>query len=359
MNTISLCEENVKYIGRTLVKESALWLVMSGTGMEFEYTGKKLILTVLGREAAFRENNTENYARLAVYKNGIRIIDYIVDAPQKELTLLDEEVPCTATYKIIKLSECAMSMCGLSVLEGDTTVIHPTSKKPRRLEIIGDSITCGYGIDDENCEHHFKTVTEDFTKAYSYKTAMALNADYSIFATSGHGIISGYTDDIMVRHTEQLIPERYHTFGLCYDTFDKKTLATDVPWDFNIFQPDAIIINLGTNDDSYCRDDSERQNFFKTEYIKFLIDVREKNPTAHIFCVLGLMGKRLYPSICKACEEYTRQTQDTNISTFELPEQDGNIGFVADYHPLEQFHDAAVNALVPFIAKTMDWDYAL
>lgn len=48
------------------------------------------------------------------------------------------------------------------------------------MEFIGDSITCGYGVDDPDKEHHFKTATEDVTKAYAYKTALALNADYSM-----------------------------------------------------------------------------------------------------------------------------------------------------------------------------------
>lgn len=56
-----------------------------------------------------------------------------------------------------------------------------------------DSITCGYGVDDEDRSHQFSTKTEDATKAYAYKTAQLLNADYSLVSYSGHGVVLGYT----------------------------------------------------------------------------------------------------------------------------------------------------------------------
>lgn len=344
----------VKHVGRTCLRDDILWLILSGSGIGFSYTGKKLSIGFCGREASTRTNNEENYPRIAIYINGLRIIDDCLCVPEKEYELLNSEETQTVEVNVIKLSECAMSMCGISYISSDTDSVKKLPDKKHKLEIIGDSITCGYGVDDENPEHHFKTATEDVTKSYSYKTAMALEADYSMFSTSGHGIISGYTDNDE-KHTDQLIPERYDTYGLCFDTFDGKETSTDLLWDFTRFVPDAIIINLGTNDDSYCKDYGERQREYRDSYKKFLRHVREKNPSAHIFCVLGLMGNRLYPSVCAACEEYTQETGDTNISTFELPEQDGNVGFVADYHPLECFHDQAVKALVPFIQQEMGW----
>ena len=355
MNTIKITPTNVKHIGRTYLKDDTLWLILSGSGIAFDFTGKYLSVSICGREASALSNNEENYPRIAVYVNGVRTIDDCITKPQKDFVIFDGTEVKNATVQIIKLSECAMSMCGINCLSGDVSGVTVAPDKPHKIEIIGDSITCGYGVDDENCEHHFKTATEDVTKSYSYKTAMALNADYSMFSTSGHGIISGYTDDLSVRHTDQLIPERYTTYGLCYDTFDGKLQTTDLSWDFSRFVPDAIIINLGTNDDSYCQDMADRQNEYKEEYIKFLKKVRSNNPSAHIFCVLGLMGNRLFPQVCKACEEYSKDTGDKNLSTFELPEQDGNIGYVADYHPMERFHEKASKVLVPFIKETMGW----
>ena len=83
--------------------------------------------------------------------------------------------------------------------------IHKAPGLAHKIEFIGDSITAGYGVDDEVKEHGFSTATEDVTKTYAYKTAAALQADYSIVAYSGHGIISGYTGD-GEKNTGLLIP---------------------------------------------------------------------------------------------------------------------------------------------------------
>lgn len=78
------------------------------------------------------------------------------------------------------------------------------------MEFIGDSITCGYGVDDEVAEHQFKTATEDVTRAYAYKTARMLNADYSMFSASGYGIITGYTEGD-VKLEDQRLPQFYES----------------------------------------------------------------------------------------------------------------------------------------------------
>jgi len=351
MNEILINEMNMKWVGRTYFYQDILWSIMSGSGVEFEFTGKKLEFTICGREAAINAAVPENRPRFAVYINEKRVLDYVLSQTEKTYLVMEEEQEKTVHVKFIKLSECAMSMCGLKSVQADTTKVTASAAKTKKIEFVGDSITCGYGVDDENPEHHFMTSTEDVTKSFSYKTAKALDVDYSMFSTSGHGIISGYTDDINVRHDDQLIPARYTTFGLCLDTFDGGLKTTDIQWDFSRFQPDLIIINLGTNDDSYCQDMVERQEEYKDQYVQFLKLVRDKNPKANILCVLGLMGKRLYPYVCKACQQYKEETGDTKVSTFELPEQDGTVGYVADYHPLECFHEQASKELVVFIKE--------
>ena len=94
--------------------------------------------------------------------------------------------------EIIKLSESPMSAVGIEAFAEGSAEALP--EKPLKIEFIGDSITCGYGVDDEDENHQFTTATEDVTKAYAYKTAKALDAEYSMFSASGYGIVSGYTE---------------------------------------------------------------------------------------------------------------------------------------------------------------------
>jgi len=344
--------KNVKPLGRTQQREDSLWLTFSGAGAEFSFTGSFCRVTIAGDSTSCDPANTANHARIAIYVDGVRVADEMIDAPDKNCTVVDGPMG-EHIIRVVKLSETAMSTCGIRSITTDGGV-RPTPEKPRMVEFIGDSITCGYGVDDEVAEHHFVTGTEDVTRAYAYKTAQLLDADYSMVSISGYGIISGYTATAEKPVTAQLIPTYYEKLGFSYGVYDGCTPA-DVAWDFSLRQPDAIVINLGTNDDSYCLDHPDRQAHCCAEYAKFLRTVRAKNPQARIFCVLGMMGDRLYPFVEKAAADYTAATGDDNIVCMSFVPQLEEDGRVADYHPTEVTHQKAAEKLAAFIRKRMSW----
>ena len=351
-----LTKDNVKYVGRTLLQGDVLLLSLSGSGVAFEYEGRGLTLTLQGGRASEIPDNQANYARIAVYVDEERVCDLQLSKQKTSLRVAESAVSKKSLIRVIKLSECAMSLAGilpLEISEGES--VRPAPDKAHKLEFIGDSITCGYGVDDEDPLHPFKTATEDVTRAYAYKTACALNADYSMFSISGYGIISGYTADPAVQMTQQRIPDFYESMGFSYDSMPGFDAPANLPWDFTKYVPDAIVLNLGTNDDSFCQEDADRQQEYADAYVAFLKVIRRRNPGAMIFCVLGLMGDRLYPWVCKAAENYRRETGDDRITTVRLPEQDPSIGYVSDYHPLESAHEKAAAVLVPAIREVMGW----
>ena len=116
-----------------------------------------------------------------------------------------------------------------------------------------------------------------------------------------------------------------------------------------------IVINLGTNDDSYCRDDIGRQQHYCTAYTEFLKTVRKCNPKAKILCTLGKMGNRLYPFVEQAAANYTAQTGDTNIAYMPFTPQMEADGLAADYHPSETTHQKAAEKLAAYIRQMMRW----
>jgi peptidoglycan/xylan/chitin deacetylase (PgdA/CDA1 family) len=347
-------ETNVRTIGRTYYDNDILWLALSGTGAEFTFTGKKAVITIGGDNIVTKINNDTNYARIAIYVDGERVIDDTIDKFEKTYTILDSEVEQTSLIQIIKLSETAMSTVGVKQIAiGLEDSIEPTKGNEYRIEFIGDSITCGYGVDDEDKDHHFSTKTEDVTKSYAYKTAKALNADYSMFSISGYGIISGYTNE--EKKSEQTIPQYYDKLGFSYGNFAGKIKVSSLDWDFNKYVPDLIVINLGTNDDSYCQNDPKKQGEYIAGYKEFLKQVRLKNPSAQILCTLGIMGDRLYPSLEKAVTEYMEETSDTKVSTMKFDVQNPEDGYAADWHPSDKTHTKAAKKLTTEIKKIMGW----
>lgn len=356
MKSITPNKENVKLIGRTYPLDEALWCAFSGTGIEFDFKGSRLSLTLLADKAC-EEQEAGNHARYAVYLNGERLITGILRTRRTTLGIIDSEKPVEARVQVIKISECAMSTMGIAALETDDgAFVSPTKQRERRIEFIGDSITCGYGVDDENELHPFKTSTEDCTGAYAYKTAQLLDADYSLVSISGYGIISGYTATAEEKVAFQTVPQYYSKLGFSYKSFADKLAPQDIEWDFKQYIPQAVVINLGTNDDSYCLDHKDRQRDYTDNYKLFLREVRAKNPDAFIFCAVGIMGTRIFTALETAVNEYKSETGDDRIKSYCFTEQDHeHDGYAADYHPTRKTHDKAAVAFAPVIKETMWW----
>lgn len=353
--TYAPTSENVKTLGRTmLTDDDMLWLAFSGSGAEFTFNGTKAEVVIAGDDNAEKPDNEDNQARIAIYVNGERVVDDMIDHAEETYTVFESETPAECDVKIVKLSETAMSTCAVKSITVDAEEgIKPAEKKEHFIEFVGDSITCGYGVDDEVKEHHFSTKTEDVTKTYAYKTAEKLDADYSMVSISGYGIISGYSDG-KKKVANQQLPKYYDKLGFSYGTFGGKQVSSQ-KWDFTGYTPDAIVVNLGTNDASYTKNKEDRVKDYTDSYVEFLKNIRTNNPDAQIFCTLGIMGNELYPYVEQAVLDYTEQTGDTKVTAMPFDIQSPDDGYAADWHPTEATHEKASEKLVSEIKSVMGW----
>lgn len=353
MQSIKPTAESVKHLGRTLYQHDILWLALSAGGIEFSYEGKYLEIWLQGDDHTAASTD---HARIAVYIDHNRILDEMVQSAQPRYTIIDKETPLSCTVRILKLSEAPMSVVGIrELIIDDDAKISPTSAKTHRVEFIGDSITCGYGTDDTDLSHTFSTSTEDVTKAYAYRTAQALDVDYSIVSYSGYGVYSGFTDDNTdIRNTTELVPLYYPLVGFSRGTYNK-TAITITDWDFHHFEPELIVLNLGTNDHSFCGSDANRQMSFASCYHDFLTMIHENNPNAYILCVYGIMNHELSPFIEEAVNRYRQFSGSERISTLFLPTQTPADGYVVDFHPSLDTHRRAAAAVANKIREIMHW----
>ncbi len=117
----------------------------------------------------------------------------------------------------------------------------PAPERPtRKIEVIGDSISAGEGaepgLNGVNCTD--TTGGNDAENAFlSYGAVLArnLNAEYHITAAAGRGAMRNYECN------------RNDTLPAVYDHINIADMTSPL-WDHTKFVPDAIIIELGTND---------------------------------------------------------------------------------------------------------------
>ncbi len=349
MKQIELNNNNVKIIGRTYSKDGILKAVMSASGCEFSFTGKKLVIELGCCESSYTDGKECNFPRAVVLVNGKFIVKKVIANRRESFTVFDSDTVQTVNVKILKLSEAAFSLLELYPLNTDDDAFTvPAKDKPLKIEFIGDSITCGYGVDDANLISDFSCCAENAMKSYAYLTAEALDAEYSMFSASGYGIISGYTGD-GVRNAAEVLPPYYESLGNSYCCVDGNLKPQDIKWDFSNFASDIVVINLGTNDTSFCRHSQERVEEFEKAYGEFVGTVRRLNPDAVIICTLGLMETLLCPSVKSVCEKIAAQTGDSKLHYLEFKCQDGNLGYSSNWHPSEDTHRDAAEYAADYI----------
>lgn len=353
----SATEERTKVTGRTLYLNDTRYLGFSGTSVSFTFVGKKAVVCICSDEQNWPE---ELKGRIAVYIDDEKEPSKRICLNQKEeiYTLYESEIEKQVTITIMKYSEAAFGLCGIRYIEIDTEKLLPApEKKARRIEIIGDSITCGYGVEADNELVPFHTETENPTKSYSLLTAKGLDAEVNLVCWSGNGIISKYVEETATEPlTDCLMPELYQYTDI---SCSQRILGFEEEkwekWDFSKFVPDIILVNLGTNDCSWCKDIQERRDHYREEYIKFLGYVREHNPKSEIVCMLGTMDQRVMKELEEAVTIFGEKNNDRAVHFLALPAQNPEDGYGADWHPCLYTQKKTAELVVNEVKKIMNW----
>ena len=214
-----------------------------------------------------------------------------------------------------------------------TTQIESPRPFAHRIEFVGDSITCGYGVEgpDENC--NFSGATESATITYAAIASRTLNAEAHLIAYSGKGVYQNYGGDL-----NELMPELY-----------LRTLTNDAAssWDFSSWTPEAVVVNLGTNDFSAAISEGQ----FVPAYVALLATIRGHYPEAAIFCVTWAHWGATHESWVQSA---MTQSGDANVHHvgFSI---DPNDGWGCDWHPSAVTHQKLGDLLATTMAAELGW----
>lgn len=258
-----------------------------------------------------------------------------------------EEDLRTMVVCLVKESEVQYASSGILAFYTDEEAeIRSTDKKDRKIEFIGDSITCGYGVLG-GPEAPFSTKTESADDAFAVQCARALDADYQLVSFSGIGVISRYIEpEENEPLTDVLMPALYlHTDAVLAKRYGWRPES----WDFSSFCPQVVVINLGTNDDSYTRGIREREERFEEEYCEFVRNIHRRNPEAEIVCTFGVMSQRLLPRV----EEAVQRLSESGVPVRMHREEPILPGEVTgcDGHPSAQRQRKMAESLTGFLLQ--------
>ena len=248
------------------------------------------------------------------------------------------------TVMLVKRTEAFVGttqILGFQLEQGAKLLALPPRQK-HRIEVIGDSISCGYGNEGKDQNEHFSPTTENAYLTYGAIAARTLGAEYVCLAWSGR----------------KMWPD--NTMGEIYG----RTLATDSnsKWDFTQWVPDVVVIHLATND--FGKDNPD-QRAWTQGYEAFLTRVRKAYPKAEIYCACGSMMSDDYPPGHKALSTVItylnqivadeKRAGDTRVHFLQFATQDMKNGLGSDWHPNVKTHEIMAATLVEALKTDLHW----
>jgi len=330
------------YMGRVQQTADRAKYNWPGVSVITAFTGQKLGIKMMGGE--------RNYFNIWVDDRAEQVLHAVNDTlwwyPGKLSKGLHQ-------LRIVKRTEGNMGIAEFSgIYVGEKESLQKPAPLPAsKLLFIGNSITCGYGTEGKDKTERFTPATENCEKSYATIIARAFDAQYHLISHSGLGMIRNYGDKDQVSTKIAPMPARLEYL------FDEDPIQT---YDLQAYIPDAIIVNLGTNDFS------TQPAPYKADFIgagkKLITKLKQEFPKAKIVCVTGPMINEPCFSYTKEMVEDLRKELETQDIVFvgipvNLLNTEEDLG--SDWHPSYRGQLKSAHMIIPVLGTLLNWNYSL
>ena len=209
-------------------------------------------------------------------------------------------------------------------------------EKKCRIEFVGDSLSSGEGLGGSTKLVCAGSAMFGIGGHYALKIAEHFDADFRILSQSGWGVYSSCYNDLI-----RIMPKYYEqTCGILLGEKNEQLGAME-QHDFQSWQPDVVIINLGSNDgfaldrevwvnpedgreyrqvtNPYGGVEAKSAERFENAVVDFLKKLRSLNPNAYLLWAYGMCDHTMMPYLKKAVERYKEESGDKKANFQPLP----------------------------------------
>ena len=333
--TTPASDPRVVFVGRTLV---------AGDDVTFDWSGVYARISFTGEYLAMRVSDTKkNYYNLWIDKDACAEPDRVFTTFGSDSLIVLFDMPRSkGAHSVIlqKRTEAEQGKTTVHSFISQGPLMQAEPLRPRLLEFVGDSYTCGYGSENSVRSDPFKPETENCSKTYASIISRYFGADYITAAHSGQGIARNYDDF----GRGWSMPDRY---GCVFDC-DKE----GGEWKGGGYKPDMTVIFLGTNDFSTGRQPTLGE--FKAGYIRLLQGIKANYGEDHKILCFASAANPLLKDYVQAVVESCGMK---NVWYSALYDKALNIetDLGASWHPSYPGHLKWAHAMLPYISSITGW----
>ncbi|WP_172299273.1 SGNH/GDSL hydrolase family protein [Pseudoruegeria sp. HB172150] len=244
---------------------------------------------------------------------------------QQTYDVATELTPGPHNIRLVRRTERPIGPTRMVSAETDGRFL-PTETPERRILVVGDSISAGYGIEGANQKCGFTPRTQNQYLTHAAVAARRLGAEVLTMAISGIGVARNYN-------------------GSTHRTMPNLIVRSEA---------DVILVHLGTNDFT----GGHRPADFSDRYAELLRRLREWNPGALIYTAIGpMLGTEDRAAASEAIAQAVGQREaegDTAIRTIDFRVPAGEVG--CNWHPNVLAHEYMADTLTEAIADDLGWN---
>lgn len=328
-------DENIKYVGRTISNSngdvSFNWI---GTYLETYFTGGDFSLRISETGTSYYNIFIDDKLQRKIKLSGLDTIVNIVSDYNKRKHKIRIQKCTEGVYSKTTIHEVILSKSGL--------LSRQPSKVKRHIEFIGDSYTCGYGVESNNYKDPFSLETENCSLTYAAVIAKYFDADYTLIAHSGKGAARNYGDSVRISKEtmKDLMMNIFDTIDTC-------------KWDGKGYKPDLVVINLGSND--FSLEPHPYKEEFKHSYIQIINQVKTLYGNVKILCIFP---PTIQAPVYNYFEEIVSEKNDGTIYLLKLKQDLFNMetDLGANWHPGRYGQRKTAMCIIPYISTIVGWE---
>jgi len=278
-------------------------------GTVASWSGSSALTTMKGPTASVRLAGADGIW-FEIVVDGVSVGRFETTGGEQLYPLADNLGDGEHTIEIVRRNEAFFGTFELRGFEPVAAIVKTPYPYAHSIELLGDSLTCGYGIEGSSANCNFSGATESAYSAYGLVAARALQAAAHVVCYSGKGVHQNYGGNL-----DEPMPVLYpRTF-----------VGSATPeWDASRFPAEVVVVNLGTNDFSAALDNGA----FVADYVDLLSTVRARHPGAYLLAITWAhWGASKEALVTQAVTTFG----DANSGTLRFA-IDPNDGLGCDYH---------------------------
>lgn len=336
--TVSAADARLRFFGQLDAHDPQQpHLAYPGTGLLLRFTGKAVSLNV---------DATKDTTALTVVVNGAAPLTYPLNKGEQSIVIAADSPTAPQTVAVFKRTETWQGILTVNgvTLPAGATLLTPPALPRRRLLFIGDSVTCGTGLDDNaTCVDDRLHPSSNAYDTYGLRLGRRLDAESRLVCYGGRGLERDYLgreakDNVLT--VPQLID-----LAIPADAPNER-----VHWDTQQWQPDAIVVSVGTNDFNLQATKPLDPARWTREYLAFASDLRKQYPGALILLTEGAIVTNAL--LRQLVQEVATRAGDPRIRYVPSTHYPGHS---CDGHPTNEQHLQITNDFAPVLQDALGW----